>query len=154
MFTCNKLLTRRGPTKRVFSFISSVRTMEETVYLEDLEPSCGVSAKEDTDGSTAPTSVSTAVASTQVKRQRTLVDMFSSSQGKTSEPSTKKIKLSASLSSTSSNKSTVIAVNGVKPTGVQKLNSIPFSLSSFQDSLTEEEKKLLKLECEVLGKSW
>jgi uracil-DNA glycosylase len=124
--------------------------MEGTVYLEDIETSRGATAKEDADGSESVT-----VAPTQVKRQRTLVDMFSGSQKKTSEPSAKKIKLSASFSSSSSSKSTrVIAVNGVKPTGVQKLNSIPFSLASFQDSLTEEKKKLLELECDVMGKSW
>lgn len=126
--------------------------MEGTVYLEDIEPARGATVKEDIDESTASKSVT--AASTQVKRQRTLVDMFSGSKGKTSEPSAKKIKLSASFSSSSSHKSTSIAVNGIKATGVQKLNSIPFSLSSFQDSLTEEEKNLLKLECEVMGKSW
>ncbi|KAI0649340.1 uracil-DNA glycosylase [Trametes meyenii] len=34
------------------------------------------------------------------------------------------------------------------------LNSIPFSLSTFQDSLSDEEKKLLALECQTMGKSW
>jgi uracil-DNA glycosylase len=127
--------------------------MEGTVYLEDIETPRGAPTKEDTDGSTPSKPV--AVASTQVKRQRTLLDMFSGPQGKTSEPSAKKMKLSASFSSSSSNKNTrVIPVNGVKATGAQKLNSIPFSLSSFQDSLTEEEKRLLMLECEVMGKSW
>jgi uracil-DNA glycosylase len=34
------------------------------------------------------------------------------------------------------------------------LNSIPFSMSGFQNSLGEEHRNLLKLECEVMGKSW
>jgi uracil-DNA glycosylase len=119
--------------------------MEGTVYLEDIETPREAAAKEE--GKDMPPT-------TQVKRQLTLVDMFSGSQGKTSEPSAKKIRLSTSSSFSSTSSSSVIAVNGVKATGVQRLNTIPFSLSSFQDSLTEEQKKLLKLECEVMGKSW
>ena len=38
--------------------------------------------------------------------------------------------------------------------GLQPLDSIPFSLASFKESLTEEEKRLLDLECETMGKSW
>lgn len=130
--------------------------MEGPVYLEDLEAPRGSAEKDDKVGSTGTTPQAPAVAlasGTQLKRQLTLMDMFSGSQGKTSEPSSKKLKLSAS---TRSNKSStgVVAVNGVKPTGPQKLNSIQFSLSSFQASLTDEEKDLLKLECEVMGKSW
>ncbi|KAH9856542.1 uracil-DNA glycosylase [Lenzites betulinus] len=34
------------------------------------------------------------------------------------------------------------------------LNSIPFSLSEFQNSLSAEEKELLALECQTMGKSW
>ncbi|TBU49769.1 uracil-DNA glycosylase [Dichomitus squalens] len=34
------------------------------------------------------------------------------------------------------------------------LNSIPFSLKEYQDTLSEEEKSLLALECETMGKSW
>jgi len=36
----------------------------------------------------------------------------------------------------------------------QALNSIPFSLSEYIDSLTDDQKRLLKLECETMGKSW
>ncbi|KAF6757200.1 uracil-DNA glycosylase-like protein [Ephemerocybe angulata] len=35
-----------------------------------------------------------------------------------------------------------------------KLNSIPFSKNAFQTSLTDEEKNLLKLECDTLALSW
>jgi len=69
---------------------------------------------------------------TSVKRQRTLMDMFGPS-----DVSTKKPKLAQSAGSSS-----------------QALNSIPFSMSAFQDSLTEEGKNLLSLECETMGKSW
>ncbi|KAI0055517.1 uracil-DNA glycosylase [Artomyces pyxidatus] len=36
----------------------------------------------------------------------------------------------------------------------QMLNSISFSLTSFVDSLNEDERRLLKLECETMGESW
>ncbi|KAH9902866.1 uracil-DNA glycosylase [Cubamyces lactineus] len=34
------------------------------------------------------------------------------------------------------------------------LNSIPFSLSEFQSSMSDEEKELLALECQTMGMSW
>jgi len=79
-----------------------------------------------------------------------LMDMFGSSQessrgssqgSQSSQSSSKKPKISpsASTSLTSS---------------LQSLNSIPFSISAFQESLDEEQRNLLKLECEVMGKSW
>ncbi|TDL25619.1 uracil-DNA glycosylase [Rickenella mellea] len=37
---------------------------------------------------------------------------------------------------------------------LQPLNSVPFSLSAFQESLSEEHRNLLRLECETMGKSW
>jgi uracil-DNA glycosylase len=128
--------------------------MEGAVYLEDLETPRGFTKKDDKDEPTTSQPATVPVASgTQLKRQRTLMDMFSGPKGKTSDPPSKKLKLSAS---TRSNKtvSGVVAVNSLKRTGSQTLNSIPFSLSSFQASLTDEEKELLKLECEVMGKSW
>ena len=42
----------------------------------------------------------------------------------------------------------------VEGSGLVKLNSIPFSMTSYLQSLSEEEKRLLQLECEVMGKSW
>ncbi|KAH9914668.1 hypothetical protein B0H21DRAFT_703589, partial [Amylocystis lapponica] len=38
--------------------------------------------------------------------------------------------------------------------GLQALNSIPFSLSEFQSMLGEKERKLLTLECETIGTSY
>lgn len=35
-----------------------------------------------------------------------------------------------------------------------KLNAIPFSLSEFQANLSEEEQRLLSLECATMGKIW
>ncbi|KAG7451075.1 uracil-DNA glycosylase [Guyanagaster necrorhizus] len=105
-------------------------TRESLVYLEDLD----------------------IPPSTSVKRQRTLMDMFANSQGKNaSEPSAKKLKLSPA-SSTRQGMSSIGKVT--KGFGVQKLNSIPFSMSAFQESLTDEQRGLLRLECEAMGKSW
>ncbi|KAK0193695.1 uracil-DNA glycosylase-like protein [Armillaria mellea] len=88
-----------------------------------------------------------------MKRQRTLMDMFANSQGKNaSDPSTKKLKLSpASSTRQGASSSSGIVVKGF---GVQRLNSIPFSMSGFQESMTDEQRDLLRLECEAMGKSW
>ena len=122
---------------------------EDTVYLGDVQTKRV--ATRDEPSSSQDKANGTASAVTGVKRQLSLADMFSGSGGKgNSEPSSKKLK-SSSLSSLASSK----ASGSFKMSGVQpKLNSIPFSVSSFQETLTEEQKKLLKLECEVMGKSW
>lgn len=135
--------------------------MQTTVYLEDVDSVREPSAPEDKNAaspaSTPVTKTESSATVTAVKRQRTLVDMFSGSQGKSSsEPSAKKLKVSAStgsITSVSTFKSTG-SVSRPKGFGVQKLNSIPFSLSAFQESLSAEEKEYLRLECEVMGKSW
>jgi hypothetical protein len=38
--------------------------------------------------------------------------------------------------------------------GITALKYIPFSMTEFQDSLTDSQRSLLQLECETLGKSW
>ncbi|KAJ6577374.1 uracil-DNA glycosylase-like protein [Mycena capillaripes] len=38
--------------------------------------------------------------------------------------------------------------------GIQRLNSIPFSLSAFVDALPPDTRALLALECDTMGKSW
>ncbi|XP_006459295.1 hypothetical protein AGABI2DRAFT_218352 [Agaricus bisporus var. bisporus H97] len=45
-------------------------------------------------------------------------------------------------------------MSSLKTSGLRKLNSIPFSLSEFINSLDEDKRQLLRLECEVMGKSW
>ncbi|KAI0787811.1 uracil-DNA glycosylase [Fomes fomentarius] len=54
-----------------------------------------------------------------------------------------------SSSTTSRSTSTKIA-----KTDLPTLNSIPLSMSDFQNSLSDEAKRLLTLECESMGKSW
>ena len=117
------------------------------VYLEDLEKPAPASATkenlsvvvaEDTLTKHTMEATATETKATEkktdtgaTKRQRSIAEMFSSSSS-TSSPATKKAKTNAT------------------PT----LNSIPFSMSEFQSSLSDEEKRLLALECETMGKSW
>ncbi|KAG5651739.1 hypothetical protein H0H81_007592 [Sphagnurus paluster] len=125
--------------------------MSETVYLEDIEPT---RTKLDDAPPSSPAGPSSQPGETKraVKRQRTLFDMMPSSQGSqgkasSGEPAAKKVKLTASGGSMGS-------LSGGSKTWVQKLNAIPFSLASYQETLTEDQKGLLRLECEVMGKSW
>ncbi|KAJ3567889.1 hypothetical protein NP233_g6074 [Leucocoprinus birnbaumii] len=85
------------------------------------------------------------------KRQRTIEDMFFGPKKATG--TSKKPKLSDSEAKVAST-SKKITVAAPKASGALKLNSIPFSLSEFKDSLNEEQKRLLQLECEAMGKSW
>ncbi|KAG6909937.1 hypothetical protein DXG01_014206 [Tephrocybe rancida] len=137
--------------------------MSDTVFLEDIETSSARVAPTNDDGppsspagpsaESTPTITKPGTQGSGVKRQRTLMDMLSGSQGKTvsREPSAKKLKLTASGASNSS--SSALVSRGSR-SGMQKLNSIPFSMSVYQETLTEEQKGLLRLECEVMGKSW
>lgn len=67
-----------------------------------------------------------------LKRQRTLMDMFSGSSAK----------------------KTKVDGQSVVVSRTQTLNSIPFNLNGFINSLTEEQRDLLGLEIQTMGKSW
>jgi uracil-DNA glycosylase len=127
-----------------------------TVYLEDIDPSYGAKKPEYSQEQRSPHSSQSTVNASQEKpsgsnkRQRTLEDMFFG--GKKGKEPVKKIKLSTSDVEGSAVKK--IIVPPLKTSGLQKLNSIPFSLSEFIESLDEDKKQLLRLECEVMGKSW
>ncbi|THV02844.1 uracil-DNA glycosylase [Dendrothele bispora CBS 962.96] len=128
----------------------------DIVYLEDLEPPSSSQRSEASSvASTASVSKNASAkkdaSKTSVKRQLTLLDSFAISQSTSSEPSAKKLKLSSSDTMLSASSS---AVSSKGPIGLQKLNSIPFSLKAFQESLTEEQRNLLQLECQTMGKSW
>lgn len=100
--------------------------------------------------SSQTTSSKTVAAATgTLKRQRTLMEMVSS-------PSvSKKPRLDGkSISTITDGKSNQNQNTKIVASGVQPLNSIPFSLSTFQESLSEEVRPLLQLECETMGKSW
>ena len=133
---------RRSPqlTGRVFLLRFSTVSMADssTVYLEDVEVAKSV---RDVKPATA-----TPTATTGAKRQRTLVDMFGgASQPKPS--AAKKQRL---------DKSTIVSASASSPdaSGSQATDAVPFSIASFQASLSDEQKDLLSLECEVMGESW
>jgi len=121
---------------------------EQEVYYEDLIGPLTKPERPTTDSNVKETEVKATPASVSapdkvpaqenavpnpLKRQRTLVDMFSSS-------SAKKIKVGGSSAAVVSK--------------AQTLNSIPFNLNGFINSLTEEQRDLLGLEIETMGKSW
>ncbi|KIK62539.1 hypothetical protein GYMLUDRAFT_41999 [Collybiopsis luxurians FD-317 M1] len=68
--------------------------------------------------------------------------------------SSKRLKTSSSVTSLSSTTFSSSPTRTQPVIGVTKLNSIPFSMKEFQESLDEEQARLLRLECEVMGKSW
>jgi uracil-DNA glycosylase len=125
-----------------------------TVYLEDVqaakdsEREHDENLKESASPSSTPASSQKASKNAYGKRQRTLLDMFAGGASNSSEPSIKKARVSDPNPTPSPND------GPSKPSGLQKLNSIPFSLSEYKDSLTEEQKNLLRLECEVMGLTW
>ncbi|KAK7690602.1 hypothetical protein QCA50_005701 [Cerrena zonata] len=148
------------------------------VYLEDLEaPKSQEKTEEDkvtssqssvattltenpvtstSDTTTTTTTVEkakTVAVSKGTKRQRTLMDMF------TPVPATaqksKKLKLDETGSgSNATTRSASMSMSSGSASGTQTLNSIPFSLSAYMNSLSDEERQLLTLECDTMGKSW
>jgi uracil-DNA glycosylase len=149
--------TNLNASWRPTSFYSKSATMtkEDAAYLEDVQPKRATEADEEPSSSRKKNAASDTVSvSAGAKRQLTLADMFGSRGGPSSsagEPSSKRAKLSTPSGPGFYSKTS----NSLKASGVQpKLNAIPFSVSAFQDSLTQEQKDLLKLECETMGKSW
>ena len=120
---------------------------QPTVYLEDIDPTFKSTSKRERpdDGPQASTKTPAPV-----KRQRTLGETFFGFQGKMKTSPLKGLKPSGgSTSSIASDSSTR------RPkAGLVKLNSIPFSMTTYLESLSDDEKRLLHLECEVMGKSW
>ena len=84
------------------------------------------------------------------KRQLTLLEM-----AKPKQPALRKQKLAESTSPAGVNeKASTPTAAKLASTSLQPLNFIPFSLQGFKDSLSEEERNLLALECETMGMSW
>ena len=140
-------------------------------HMEDLEspsPQASVASKDEKvsvvasstgpdrdESSTEPKLAPSTSTTTNGKRQRTLFDMFGSAPNQGSSTPSKKPKFTASGSLGNDNKpSAVSSSGGSSASGLQPLNSIPFSLSEYIDSLTGDQKRLLTLECETMGKSW
>ncbi|KAF8842065.1 uracil-DNA glycosylase [Paxillus ammoniavirescens] len=121
------------------------------VYLEDVETVVTPSASQEKPNGTPSTT-----ASNNLKRQRTLMDMFSGANNSksetTREPAAKKTKLVTSGSSSTSTVKTKVATDA--SSDLQPLNSIAFSLSQFLESIPEKHRHVLELECQCMGKSW
>lgn len=153
-------------SSRVFSSLSrpclNMSTKKRVVYLEDLEgptaKAVATAVSKDTsevqhpDGATSCNSETNLVGggrktttTTAVKRQRTLMDMFSDGAPSNARAA-KKLKVAATHTTATSTASAL--------TPQPSLNSISFSLSEFQAAMSDDERKLLTLECENLGKSW
>jgi uracil-DNA glycosylase len=106
------------------------------------------------DPESAKLKLAPSTSTTNGKRQRTILDMFGSAPRQSSDASSSK-KRKVTASSVGNDKlSSSGAQSSGGSSGQQSLNSIPFSLSEYVDSLTEDQKRLLKLECETMGKSW
>jgi uracil-DNA glycosylase len=119
---------------------------KRVVYLEDVQQTSSSNVVEEQPPPPADENTETkaAVSVPAKKRQLTLMDiMGTSSQG--GAKNAKKARLPTTDNAAASLSPAV---------GPQKLNFIPFSLSSFQESLTEEQTRLLRLEMEVMGLSW
>ncbi|GJE94507.1 uracil-DNA glycosylase [Phanerochaete sordida] len=135
---------------------------ERVVYLEDLEATTTTEVKDDgTENKVSNAKVATTAVTetknasdkketpkTGTKRQITLTDMFTSSSS--TQSNAKKLKLDKA--GTSSSVAVSSKKSGLQATG--SLNSIPFSPSEFVASLSDDEKRLLALEIEGIGKSW
>jgi len=151
------LTTRMSSSQTDGAVKLSQNLLEEAEYMEDLEsPSFQTQPADD------PTSVTTSVVTTATvavavaketakKRQLNLTDMFSVTPGTKRQRTTS----TGTASSASSPGGTSVPsgpprlINGLRP-----FNSIPLNMDTYQSSLSEEEKKLLKLECETMGRTW
>ena len=130
---------------------------QPTIYLEDIDPTFKSTSKRERpdDGPQAEKSSSSTTPAPvkAVKRQRTLKETFFGLQGKSKTSPLKSLKPSGgSTSSVASDSSSTLPK--VSASGLVTLNSIPFSMTAYQETLSDDEKRLLQLECEVMGKSW
>jgi hypothetical protein len=165
-----------SPTYRIpdafFRFSMANQSEDHTEDLESQSPQVSVASKDekdsivaaavassdpDRDESTTKPKVAPSTASTtNGKRQRTLFDMLGSTPKQGPNTPSKKPKFTASGSSAGNEKPSAVSSSGGGSStgGLQTLNSIPFSSSEYFDSLTGDQKRLLTLECETMGKSW
>ena len=125
--------------------------LNEAEYMEDLEsPS---SQTKTTDDATTASIITTATVVTAKeppakKRQLNLTDMFSVT------PGTKRQRTTSTGSASSAAGTSIPSGPPRLINGLRHFNSIPFNVEAYRSSLSEEEKKLLTLECETMGPSW
>ena len=111
--------------------------------------------RDESESSTTKPKLAPSTSTTNGKRQRTLFDMLGSAPNQASSTPSKKPKLTAPSASSGNEKlSAVSSSSGGGNSGLQPLNSIPFLYNEYIDSLTGDQKRLLNLECETMGKSW
>lgn len=145
------------------AWISTMAEQKSVVYLEDLETPTSSQATEaagDKPAKVVASKTTTKVTKSasndaknskvSTKRQASLMDMFSGAGAK-SIAKRRKIEKS-SVSTTEETASPPATLAPPKPG--QTLNSIPFSLSAYVESLSEDQRRLLALECDTMGKSW
>jgi len=129
---------------------------EPMVFLEDIimpkrgsasSAGTAVVSSQGSDNGSSKGKATSDSAKTGEKRQGSINTFFASKKLKTADgtPAT------ASGASGSSLTSRPFAGTGRSP---QKLNSIPFSLSAFKDSMNAEQLELLSLECETMSPIW
>ncbi|KAK7032861.1 uracil-DNA glycosylase [Favolaschia claudopus] len=131
---------------------------EAAVYLEDIPVN---SKKESKSTPLGESNLNTNTNNN--KRQRTLFDM---QFGPDAGVKRQKLAVAPRFAAGSQSSSTSTTPTSSPPTksstmpmkrrvlGTQRLNSIPFSLSAFVESLSPDHRALLALECDTMGKSW
>lgn len=125
--------------------------------MEDLESPGSQAETTDTAAAVVASVVTTATVAVSTakepmkKRQLNLTDMLSITPGTKRQRTTSTGSASSASSApgTSGLSGPPRLVNGLRP-----FNSIPFNMEVYQSSLSEEEKKLLALECETMGRTW
>lgn len=121
--------------------------------MEDLEFRTEVTSSSQPAASTSTTSATVAktVTATTKKRQMNLTDMFAVT------PGTKRQRTTSTGSNASASSSASTSVPSGPPrliNGIRPFNTIPFNMEAFKATLSEEEAKLLSLECETMGRTW
>ncbi|QRV84210.1 Uracil DNA glycosylase superfamily [Ceratobasidium sp. AG-Ba] len=124
----------------------------EENYLDDSPHQSQTSSNKTSKAGTAKPEAS---ASTGEKRQRSIAEMFGGSK-KARASTPPGVRRAAMASSSPGGADAGASKAPAKRTinGLPVLKYIPFSLSEFQNSLTERQKELLQLECDTFGLSW
>lgn len=156
------------------STTSSKALLENAEYMEDLEgasdpkppkPAADASVSSTPTGSKtaskpgAKAAAGSATTGNGKKRQLNLLDMLGGSTGQTYTAKRQRTTSNASASSASSSTSTEGGGAGIpRPprivNGLRPFNAIPFNMDAYKTSLSDEEKQLLALECETMGRTW
>lgn len=146
---------RTRPCRVLFPCVEKMPDEQRVVYLADLE----TTASQTRDASMTPSAsqdkaVASTAASNPLKRQRTLADMFAAPKTSKSETTGQSEAKRAKVDTPNASPADAAKSDAADSSGLQRLNFIPFSLSEFVDSIPEDQRHLLQLECHCMGKSW